>query len=159
MDSGLESYLKENSIGYKLYRHPAVHKVQESKRLKSKIPGLHCKALFLKDENGTFYLVGMKADKKLDTKIIRSHFKIKKLHFASEQELETELKTTPGTVSIYNLVNAKNPGIILIIDKEILRSESSGFHPNTNTETITLDSNNMERYLNSLEIKKVILEL
>lgn len=160
MDKNLESYLLKYNIKYNLYKHPAVHTVEESIRIKIKIPGMHCKTLFLKDENNNFYLVGMKASKRLSAKIIRRHFKIKKLNFASPEELKRLLAVNPGSVSIFNIILSPNPkNIILVIDMEVWDAEISGFHPNTNTETINLTHENLEKYYSSLKIKKEIITL
>src|SRR3989344_6650047 len=100
MDYALSKYLSDKNIQYEEYKHSAVFTVSESKNLKKTIPGLHCKTLFLKDSEEIFYLIGMPADKRLDIKKLRKEFKVKKLHFASADELWNKLKLKPGSVSI-----------------------------------------------------------
>ncbi len=160
MDLALKKYLDKFKVNYKIHKHAAVSKVEESQRIKIKIPGLHCKTLFLKDESGRFYLIGMKAEKRLNMKIIRNYFNIKKIEFASPSELKENLNISPGSVSIFNLVNSRKSGkIILIIDKEVWDSEIVGFHPNINTETLEIAHKSLENYYNSLPSDKFIISL
>lgn len=159
MDLKLESYLKNHKIEYKIHTHPPFFTVIESNKIEIHIPGMHCKTLFVKDEKGNFYLIGMNADKRLNTKNLRGHLRVRKLHFASPLELDRELKVKPGSVSIFNLVNSTNKNINLIIDAEVWQAKIVGFHPNTNTETLEIKHKDLERYYNSLSLKKEVLKL
>ncbi|OIO81792.1 hypothetical protein AUJ84_00140 [Candidatus Pacearchaeota archaeon CG1_02_32_132] len=159
MDLKLEGYLKNHKIEYKIHIHPPFFTVIESNKIEKNIPGMHCKTLFMKDDKGNFYLIGMNADKRLNTKILREHLGIRKLHFASPSELNKELKIEPGSVSIFNLVNSTNKNIRLIIDEEVWQAKIVGFHPNINTETLEIKHKDLERYYNSLSLKKEILKI
>ena len=158
MDEKLKNYLKKHGILYKEYQHPAVFTVQESRKLKKKIPGLHCKTLFLKDNFGKFYLVGMPAEKMLDSKIFRNLLGIKKVRFGSPEELKTIIGLVPGGVSIFGMVNAKK-GVVLVLDKEVWSAESIGFHPNVNTSTLVLKHKDLKKFYDSLNCEKDVLEL
>ena len=157
MEQALKKYLEKHHISYKEYPHQAVFTVEESKNIKAKIPGKHTKCLFLKDSNNQFYLIALPAQKRLDTKSLRKKFNVKKLYFASTEELKQHLNLTPGSVSIFGMIYAKS--VYLIIDKELWGAEITGFHPNINTATITLTHDNLEKFYNSLKTKKDILEL
>ena len=157
MDVNLKIYLEKYKIEYKLYEHPAVFTVAESKKIKINIPALHTKCLFLKDENSKFYLVAIPAEKRLNILFLRKKFNLKKLHFASEEELKSELNLTPGSVSIFGMIYSKS--VYLIIDKSIWDANKAGFHPNINTSTIVLDHSNLEKFYNSLKSDKEVLGL
>jgi len=157
MDKNLKTYLEKHNIQYKIYKHPAVFTVEESKSIKTKIPGMHTKCLFLKDEKQNFYLIALSAEKRLNTKSLKDKLRIKDLHFANPEELKQQLNLTPGSVSIFGMIYSKN--FFLIIDKELWNAESVGFHPNINTSTIVLNHENLEKFYNTLNIKKEIMEL
>lgn len=157
MDQSLESYLKKRDIEYKVYEHRAVFTVAESKSIKIKIPGKHTKCLFLKDGANNFYLIALPAEKRLDTKFLKKKLNIKDLRFASPEELKKQLNLTPGSVSIFGLTYTNS--VFLIIDKELWNSSIVGFHPNINTETIVLDHKNFEKYYNSLNIKREVMDI
>lgn len=177
MDLKLKKYLDDNGIIYDAYEHKAVFTVEESKKLKAEIPGMHCKTLFLKDtENrrfsvpktshlkevlgnkGKFYLIGMPAEKRLDSKKFRKLLSLKKIRFGTEEELKDEVNLIPGSVSIFGMVNCSGD-VKLIIDKEVWEAEKVGFHPNVNTATIVVTHENLKRYYGSLDCEKEVLEL
>lgn len=159
MDQELKDYLKRHNIDYTEHSHPAVFTVEESKKLKEKIPGLHCKCLFLKDNNSKFYLVALPAQKRLDTKNLRKNLEIKKLNFGSPEELKEKLNLTPGSVSIFGMIYANPDEVTFIIDKQVWEAEISGFHPNINTATLELKHADLEKFYSSLKTKKIILEV
>ena len=159
MEQALANYLKEHSTAYKEYPHAAVFTVAESRDLKKSIPGLHCKCLFLKDNNGIFYLVAMPADKRLDMKKLQNNLNVKKLHFGVEEELWDKLHLKPGSVSIFGLINDTEHDVHFIVDKEVWNAGAVGFHPNVNTATLVLKHENLERFYNSIKNNKDVIEL
>ena len=159
MEKKLLSYLKKHDIQFKEHFHPAVFTVEESINLKKQIPKIfHTKNLFLKDEAKKFYLVCMDAHEKLNLKALKEKLNAKKkLSFASPKQLKEHLNLTPGSVSIFGMISATS--VFLIIDKKIWDAERVGFHPNINTSTLELTHENLEKFYNSLNSKKLILDL
>ena len=161
MDERLKEYLNKEKIKYEDFTHDAVFTVEESQKIKKKIPGLYCKCLFLKDSNGKFYLVAMPAEKRLDMKKLRTYLCVRKIHFSSEEELKKEINLFPGSVSIFGAIYAIPGKVKIIIDKDIWNTEKSGFHPNINTSTIVVTRDNLKKFLNSLKdiCEKEVLDL
>jgi len=159
MESKLEGYLHKFQIEYVEHNHPAVFTVEESKKLKENIPGLHCKTLFLKDNNNNFYLLGMPAEKKLDSKKFREIFSLKKIRFATEEELKKQVNLLPGSVSIFGIIYAEKENVVLVLDKEVWSAKSVGFHPNVNTSTLELKHVDLKKFYDSLSNKKKIIEI
>src|SRR3989344_5822009 len=144
MDKHLLEYLDNLKIKYKIHEHQAVFTVAESSALIKGLPGLHMKNLFLKDDQGRFYLVCMEAEKRLDIKSLRKQLKVEKLHFASPEELKGELNLTPGSVSIFGMIYAKTTKLLL--DKKGWEAEIINFHPNVNTATLELTHKDFEKF-------------
>jgi len=159
MDKNLEKYLDKYNVKYVEHKHKAVFTVEESKELKKEIPGLHCKCLFLKDSKGKFYLIGMPGEKRLDSKKFREKIGAKKVRFGTAKELKEKINLVPGSVSVFGAIYIKNQSTKLIIDKEVWRAERVGFHPNVNTATLELSHDNLEKFYNSLECEKEVIEL
>lgn len=159
MEKYLQDYLEKHNIVYKVHNHKAVFTVTESHLDEdiAKIPGLRTKNLFIKDESKQFYLVCMPGEKRLDMKKLKSELKVKEIHFASAEELKSELNLTPGSVSIFGMINAKN--VKLIIDKKVWAAEITGFHPNINTQTLEIKKEDLHKFLDSLKVEKIILDL
>jgi Ala-tRNA(Pro) deacylase len=156
MDKHLKTCLDSLKISYKIHEHPAVFTVAESRELLKNKSYLHTKSLFLKDENGRFYLVCLPAEKRLDIKFLAKHLSVRKLYFASPEELKDELNLTPGSVSIFGMIYAKK--VFLILDSDIWEARVSGFHPNINTSTLEIDHSNLEKFINSLKSEKEIVK-
>ncbi|MEK6847457.1 MAG: prolyl-tRNA synthetase associated domain-containing protein [Nanoarchaeota archaeon] len=159
MEDILKKYLYKYKINYTKYEHRAVFTVEESRDLKKKIPGLHCKCIFLKDDSGRFYIVGLPAEKRLDIKKLQLHFVVRKLHFATADELWEKFKLKPGSVSIFGLVNNSERDVFFILDKEVWSAEAVGFHPNVNTATLVLKHEDLERFYKSIKNDKEVIEL
>lgn len=159
MDKNLLAYLEKHGVKYEEFKHEAVFTVEESKTLKQSIPGLHCKTLFLKDSNSKYYLIGMPANKRLDSKILRKHLNVKKIRFGTPEELKKEVNLIPGSVSIFGMIYSKSNRVKLLIDKEIWEAESSGFHPNENTSTLEVKHEDLKKFYDSLDCEKEIVEL
>jgi Ala-tRNA(Pro) deacylase len=160
MDSKLKQYLKEHKIKYKMHEHEAVFTVEQASKVKNLPDVFHTKNLFLKDENKKLFLVCMDAYKKLDLKSLKEDLEAKKkLSFCSPELLKNKLNLTPGSVSIFGLINAKPGEITLVLDEDLWSARKSGFHPNINTATLELSHEDLERFVNSLKIKHKILKL
>lgn len=159
MEKELLRYLEENHIEYTLHAHKAVYTVAESQADPAiqKIPGLRCKTLFLKDEKGSFYLIGMPGEKRLDFKRLQDALTVKKLRMASPEELLRETGLIPGSVSIFGAVG--NTQVVLVLDEEVWDAQRVCFHPNINTETLELPHDSLEKYYRFVPNKKRIISL
>lgn len=151
------NFLEKNRIPFKKYAHKPVFTVEESKEIKKDIPGMHAKSLFLKDDKARFYLCCIPAEKKLNTNRLRKALKLAKLRFGTAEELLQELSLTPGSVSLFGMLNAKNTA--LIIDKSLAEAEAVGFHPNINTSTYVLSKEAILAICKHLYTDYLILEV
>jgi Ala-tRNA(Pro) deacylase len=158
MDSILKDYLEKNKIFYDEYKHDYVFTVNDSRELKKSIPGMHCKCLFLTD--GTkFYLLGMPANKRLDTKKLREILKVKKINFASPEKMYELIKIKPGSVSIFGIVNEIHNEVMLLLDEDVWEAEKVGFHPNINNSTLVIDHNSLKKFYESIKNDKHIVKI
>lgn len=157
MEPQLKIYLEEHNINYQEHTHQAVFTVEEAKAIKEELPATHAKCLFLKSNEEKFYLVALQADKRLDINALQNLLGIKKLRFASEEELQEHLHLKPGSVSIFGLIH--DPEIIFLLDQELADAEKVGFHPNINTSTLVLDKDNLLKYYTSLPNEKLVVRL
>ncbi|MEK6888742.1 MAG: prolyl-tRNA synthetase associated domain-containing protein [Nanoarchaeota archaeon] len=157
MDKTLFDFLEKNKIKFIEHKHPAVFTVEESLKVKNNIPGLHCKCLFLKDDKNKFYLIAMEAYKRADIKSLRKEFNVGKLHFASPEELKFHLNVSPGSVSIFAMIYAKD--VNLIIDEVVWNADIAGFHPNINTSTLEIHKVDLRKFISSLKVNPHILKI
>ena len=98
-----------------------------------------CKNLFLTNRQHTaYYLLLMPGDKPFKTKDLSAQIGSARLSFASGEEMERLLGTTPGSASILGLMNDRDREVTLLIDADILAASSIGAHPLVNTASLGL---------------------
>ncbi len=160
MDKTLFDYLQKNEIHYILHNHDAVFTVQEAKEKSGSIPGLHCKNLFLKNsKTKTYFLVSLPATKNILLLDLSKKLQMKKLSFASPDELAEILYLKPGSVSPFGLVNDNENKVIFIIDNEVWSAKKVCFHPNVNTETLEIDKTDFQKFVKTCGNTFEILDL
>lgn len=139
--------LRDIGITFEKYEHPAVFTVKEADKY-DRSDGAHSKNLFLRNKKGnTHYLVVLEASKRINLKELEALLSETGLSFASPERLMKYLGLTPGSVSPFGLVNDTNKEVKVIVDNDLLKSKKQGFHPNTNTSTLVISTNDFKRFL------------
>ena len=148
MSEKVFKFLDSKNIQYKVHTHTPVYTVEEAKKLRKNIQGLHCKNLFLKDsKRKKFYLLTTPADKKITLKNICELIGAKKLTIASPENLKEYLGVEPGSVSPLGLINDSSSSVNYIIDKEVLNAKVVNFHPNDNSQSLEFSVQNFEKLI------------
>lgn len=149
--------LDELEIEYTNYEHEAVFTCDEAKGVD--IPGYRVKSLLLRNKKAThFYMVVLPDAKKLDTNIIRSIFDDSKMSFASPERMMEKIWLKPGSVSPFALVNNIERDIRVVFDS-VLQNELIGFHPLQNDNTVVLNMQSVEHFLENLGVEYVYHEM
>jgi Ala-tRNA(Pro) deacylase len=139
-------------IEYDIIHHDAVYTVADVKKSKLDFEAVGCKNLFLKDNKGkNHFLVIVEYDKSVDLNQLGTQNGWGRLGFASESRLMTHLGLTHGSVSPFGIINNKDCSVKVIVDECLLDAKKLSFHPNVNTVTIVLSSDDFIKYLNSRE--------
>ncbi|HYC34422.1 MAG TPA: YbaK/EbsC family protein, partial [Candidatus Paceibacterota bacterium] len=132
MDS-VFTYLNNLGITCKLLTHEAVFTVEESKNIRFDVDFGENKNLFLRNKKGDkHFLVTIAAEKRLDLERFARLTGESKVGFASPKRLKEYLDLTPGSVSPFGLINDMNHQVIYVLDADLLKHETLGFHPNVN---------------------------
>lgn len=140
------SILNNLNIQYEEIEHNAVYTVEEAKYISNNIEGIGCKNLFLTDKKGNFLLLIMEENKRADIKNIEKTLEIKKLTFANEKELKEILGLNKGSCTPFGIINDKKHITLLLIDKD-LKGKKLLFHPNRNTATISIEFNDLLKFI------------
>ena len=108
-----------------------------------------CKNLFLQERKGDkrLFLLIVPNDKNVDLKEVK------------ESVMEQLLHTTPGNVSIFNLIYDKEQKINLILDQDIFDSTLLAFHPLYNGMSLFLDGENIIKFLSFCHREYVISDV
>ncbi|MCY6371435.1 prolyl-tRNA synthetase associated domain-containing protein [Clostridium ganghwense] len=146
--------LDKLEIPYIRHEHIPIFTIEEANKLDINISGQHCKNLFIRNRKGDkHYLVILVESKKVDLRSLSTQISSTNLSFASEQRLYKCLALKPGSVTPFGLINDSEKHVEVLIDKDLLHSNTISFHPNVNTATITISYKNFEKFLNWCENK------
>lgn len=105
-----------------------------------------------------FYLIVLDDEKRLEIKKLNDIVG-DKLHFGKEENLKEKMNLTPGIVSLFGLIYDKNREIKVYIDKSIEEEEIITFHPNDNTATVFIKTEDMFRILSELGYEYNLVQL
>lgn len=153
-------FLKDNNIQYEVTEHPAVYNMEEMDNLHLPYP-YSAKNLFVRDDKkANYYLITVKEEKRVNLKEFRKQNGTRNLSFASENDLIDILRLTPGSVTPFGLLNDKEQKVKFYIDEDLLSGDGMiGIHPNENTATVWLKTEDLIKILketgNEINIVKI----
>ena len=136
----LLTMLSKHNIKYDIYEHLSLHTVEESKKLRGKIEGIHTKNLFLKNKKNNFFLFSCQESTIVDLKQLKKALNSGNISFAGDLYLKNILGVNPGSVTPLGLINDQNNEIKFFLDKKILYHKKVNFHPLVNTSTVSLNT-------------------
>jgi Ala-tRNA(Pro) deacylase len=140
--------LNDLNINYTNYEHQPVHSVLDCKWID--IPWQRVKSLLIRNKKWTnFYMVVVWEDKKLETNKIREIFDDSKMSFLEEELMMEKICLRPWSVSPFALINNKDKDIKVVFESN-LKWVLIGFHPLQNDNTIVLQMDDVERFLEHL---------
>lgn len=153
-------FLKDNNIQYEVTEHPAVYNMEEMDNLHLPYP-YSAKNLFVRDDKkANYYLITVKEEKRVNLKEFRKQNGTRNLSFASENDLMDILRLVPGSVTPFGLLNDKEQKVKFYIDEDLLPGDGMiGIHPNENTATVWLKTEDLIKILkengNEINIVKI----
>lgn len=140
--------LDEWGISYQMYEHPPLPTVEIALEYWKNITATHCKNLFFRNHKGDrHYLVILECHKNLDIHDLEHHLHQGKLSFASPERMEKYLGTTPGSVSLFGLINDPEKKVFLFLDKDLPDAPKLSFHPNDNTASVVISNEGFKEFL------------
>ena len=146
----LFAYLDRVGIGHNTVRHRPVFTVEEGADLKAQMPGGHSKNLFLKDKKGALWLLCAIADTAIDLNTVSKLIGAARFSFGSAELLEAKLGVTPGSVTLFALINDPDHSVRLILDEALYAHDPVNFHPLSNDATTAISPAGMARFVSSL---------
>lgn len=137
--------LKAKGIWHEITEHKAVYNMAELADVALPYPEADAKNLFVRDDKKkNYYVITVKADKRVDLKEFRRKNNTRPLSFASEADLLGLLKLTPGAVTPLGLLNDDLKKVTLFLDAKFLDPPGLiGVHPNSNTATVLLKTRDL----------------
>ncbi len=154
----LYAFLDAHGIEHRTLEHPAVFRVDEGHEIKAALPGCHTKNLFIKDAKDQLWLVCALGETRVDLKRLPAVIGSARLSFGSAALMEEVLGVTPGSVTLFALINDKSRRVTLVLDAALLQPEPVNFHPLTNTATTAISQDGLRRFLQALDIRPQVVD-
>jgi len=150
--------LDQLEISHNTVDHDPVFTVEESAELKAGLPGTHTKNLFLKDKAGAFFLICAESHAQIKVNKLHPHLECKRLSFGKAEYLLEHLGVTPGSVTLFSVMNDKTGQVQLIIDKTLAESDIVNFHPLKNDATTAISSADMIKFAKATGHDPIIMD-
>ena len=146
-------------IAYRTYSHPPVFTVAEAAALRGRLPGGHCKSLFLKDKKGGYWLAVMLEARRVDLKKLAIRLGAPRFSFGHAGDLHNLLGVRPGSVTPFALVNDIEGLVTPVLDALMLACDPLNYHPLENDRTTTISPGDLLRFIAATEHEPRIIEL
>lgn len=143
----LFALLDRLGVAHVTHRHRAVFTVAEGEDLKARQPGGHSKNLFLKDKKGALVLVCALAETRIDLNALAKAIGMARPSFCSAELMEEVLGVTPGSVTVFALMNDRAGRVRLVLDAALLAADPINFHPLRNDATTAVSRDGLLRFL------------
>lgn len=152
--------LRKLNISYEVVEHPPAFTTEEADTYIEGKEGVRTKTLFLCNrKKKKFFLVVMDDEKRLDMKKLGELIEEKGMQFASEERLMDKMGIKPGAVSIFGLLNNKEKDIKVYFDNDIFSEKTMTFHPNDNTKTLFISTEDMYKFLTEIGYEYSVISL
>ncbi len=157
----LELFQKFDELGIKhtTREHAPFFTVEEGADIKADMPGAHTKNLFLKDKAGAFFLICAQSDTAIKINKLHPVLGCKRLSFGKPEALLENLGMTPGSVTLFSVINDLSAQVTLVIDKRLTEHDIVNFHPLLNDATTAISTQDMLKFAKATGHEPIILDL
>jgi len=155
----LEARLAALGIATTTVEHEPMFTVEQSAKLRTRLPGAHTKSLFLTDTDGRLVLVVAKDETRVDLKALAKRLSAGRFSFGKPAQLEAVLGVRPGSVTPFALINASAVGVTVVIDQALLDFAEVNCHPLENTATTRLATADLIRFIEACGHEPLIVPL
>ncbi len=139
--------------------HPGAkaYTMEDCKEIDGILHATVCKNLFLTNRQHTsYYLLMMPGDKAFKTKELSPQIGSSRLSFGDPEEMEELLDCTPGSASIFGLMNDVNNRVQLLVDRDVVAGKFVGAHPCVNTASLKMPTAQLfDLYLRAVHHSKI----
>jgi len=146
-------------IAHRTYAHPPVFTVAEAVALRGKLPGGHCKCLFLKDKKGGLWLVVALEECQIDLKRLADALAAPRFSFGNADLLYETLGVRPGSVTPFALANDAAQLVTVVLDRAMLGHDPLNYHPLENDRTTAIAPADLLRFIAACGHRPRIVDL
>jgi Ala-tRNA(Pro) deacylase len=146
----LFALLDKLDIAHSTTSHPPLFTVEQGRDWHDKIPGLHCKNLFLKDKKDVIWLVVMPGDKRAHLARLEKAIGAARLSFGKPELLWEVMGIKPGSVTPFALMNDTARRTNVVLDSDMMKAGLVNFHPLHNEASTSLQAEGLLLFIKGL---------
>ncbi len=138
----IRTWLDREGVSYRTVHHPPTRTSEESAHARGEDLRVGGKALLVRVGDDDFRLCVLSAARKLDSAALKAHFGVKKLRFATAEELLRLTGLVPGSVPPFG------PPVLpfeLSVDESIRANERIAFNAGSLTDSIIMSTSDYLR--------------
>ena len=138
-------------VGYQRFDHPAVFTCEEAERaMPEETEAAHTKNLFLRDQKGRrHWLLVTSCAKQVDLRALAAAIGADKLGLASPERLARYLGLSPGSVTVFGLLNDRDHAVEVVVDRDVWAAATWRCHPLVNTATLVVSRAGIDAFLSA----------
>ncbi len=157
MDKLVFKTLADLGMDYTIVEHPPALTTEEADCYIEELEGGRTKSMFLTNKKKTaFYLLIMDDNKQLDMEQFRDLVGANRIRMAASDSLMQKMHLAAGVVSVFSLMHNGARDIQVYFDKEILSEPILTFHPNVNTKTIFVRTEDVLRFVEETGFQSIL---
>ena len=158
----LFAFLDAHGIPHTTHEHAPVFTVEEGADVKAALPGLHSKNLFLrsrakKGEQGELFLLCAEGSAPIKVNALHKRLGCKRLSFGDTALMEEVLGVTPGSVTLFALLNDVEGRVTLLLDAVMAEAALVNFHPLLNDASTAVSGADAVRFAQATGHVPVVL--
>lgn len=150
--------LEALGIAQTTHDHAPIFTVAEGVDIKARLPGAHTKNLFLKDKSGALFLISAVADTQIAINKLHPVLGCKRLSFGKAELLWEKLGVTPGSVTVFSVMNDHAGDVTLILDAALLTHDIVNFHPMKNDATTAVAAQDLLSFVRAEHHEPIIVD-
>lgn len=154
----LFDYLDKLNIAHDTTNHAPIFTVEDGQDIKAGRSGAQTKNLFLKDKTGRLFLICALSDTEIKINKLHPVLGCKRLSFGKPDLLLEYLGVTPGSVTLFSVINDKGHKVTLILDAALLEHDIVNFHPLLNDATTAISSADMMMFAKATGHEPVMVD-
>jgi len=145
-EAALYALLATHGIAARHHTHPPLFTVEESRALRSEIPGAHVKNMFMKDKKGRLWLVTCLEHRRIRIRDLGKEIWARDLSFGKAELLWDALRVPPGAVTPLAAMNDRDHRVRVVLDRQMLEHREINAHPLHNAATTTISLEDLLRF-------------
>lgn len=154
----LFDHLNKLGIETTTHEHEPLFTVEDSRKLRGDLPGLHSKNLFVKDKKGELWLVVAEEETEIRMNHLHKRLGCARLSFGKPELLIETLGIKPGSVTPFALINDQARKVKLVLDAKLVNGDVLNFHPLRNDRTTTISSSDLLKFVSALGYEPLVID-